>query len=185
MKYWSLKLARDLYGIILKEIERNCYDFGVADFWLAIMCWRFPAIDKYMYSFYWKDVQIADSSNTSVYKLQYLQIHRNNGKSAMDTILIVIENKTTPRSEDSDVWASTAAELLRYLDAEHLSGKFYPGDPVGLVIIGRYVRFYIRGKEGGLEDYPGTNGKAFEIKEDRMEIREILDRIKEVVVDEK
>ena len=92
--------------------------------------------------------------------------------------IIIIENKRASSAGQSAVWADAVAELTEYLDVEAESADPEPKFQVGLVAIGRYIHFYRRVKQGGLQDYPGTGGKAYQIRDDKAEVQDNLLKIK-------
>ena len=90
-----------------------------------------------------------------------------------------MENKRASSATQSAAWAGALEELVEYLDIELASVVPKPKFQVGLVAVGRYVRFYRREGSGAPQDYPDTNGKAYEIRNDKVEVQGILWKIKE------
>ena len=92
--------------------------------------------------------------------------------------VVIMENKRASLVGQTSVWRQAVDELAEYLDIEFNNAKPKPKFQVGLVAIGRYVRFYRREPNVDLQDYPGTNGKAFEINNDKEEVQDTLAKIK-------
>jgi hypothetical protein len=94
-----------------------------------------------------------------------------------------MDNKRASCTTRTSSWTKANAELVKYLNLELQREGPSPEFQIGLVAIGRYVRFYRRevtdDKGEEIEDYPGTGGKAYQIKNDRVEVQDILSRIKE------
>ena len=131
---------------------------------------EFPATEEY-------NLFVRDRSHEYTQKSPDLMVKQlQNGKPFT---VIIMENKRASSAGQSVVWADAVEELTEYLDIEMESSAYpKPNFQVGLVAIGRYVRFYRRVTQGGLQDYPGTGGKAYQIRDDKVEVQDNLSKIK-------
>jgi hypothetical protein len=68
--------------------------------------------------------------------------------------------------------------LKEYLDRVPHSAKPDPAFEIGLVGIGRSVRFYCRQGTQSLDDYPGCGVDALDVKDDAGEIHNFILDIK-------
>jgi hypothetical protein len=165
-EYWDLPWVQYLYiELGKKETLENKVDL----IWSNIFSNDFPANEAYVLHVRNRlNKHTAMSPDIMVRQLQ-------NGNPFT---IMIMENKRGSLVGQSAVWAGTFEEMTEYLDIELTSAKNEPKFQVGLVAIGRYVRFYRREGPGEPQNYPGTNGKAFEIWNDKMEVQDILSKIK-------
>ena len=89
-----------------------------------------------------------------------------------------MENQRADYASQGSIWELAVTELTQYLDIELNSAIPRPKFQIGLVAIGLYVRFYRREGPGSPEDYPGTGGKVYQIRDDKVEVQDILSKIK-------
>ena len=90
-----------------------------------------------------------------------------NGKSS--NVLIVV-------NKELRTWEDALADLQLYFDIELKQANPRPTFQIGLIGVGRYIRFYRR-KWSGIQDYPDTNSKLYGCKDDRVKIQDIIWRI--------
>jgi hypothetical protein len=154
--------------------SRSSAENKVDDLWTAICTWQFPITEDYLIRV--RDRLITSKPGSPDITIEKLQ----NGKPS---IIIIMENKRASCTTRTSSWTKANTELVNYLDIELERKGPSPEFQIGLVAIGRYVRFYRRevtnDKGEEIEDYPGTGGKAYQIKDDRVEVQDILSRIKE------
>ena len=165
-KYWDLGWVRYLYNELG---DKNSKDNKVDHLWTSIFMREFPATEEYL--LFIRDrlnEQTKESPDIMVKQLQ-------NGNPFT---LIIMENKRASSVGQDAVWAAAVEELTQYLDSEMECAKPKPKFQVGLVAIGRHVRFYQRVEHGSVQDYPGTGGKAYQIRDDKVEVQDILVKIK-------
>ena len=121
---------------------------------------------------------------------QQARIHSNPGE-VVDIIItetpwnkktvtiLIVETKRTSKAGQDSAWDQALNQLHRYLKTMYKAAKPKPEIQFGLVAIGRHARFYTQEAEDYPEDYPGTNGKAYHVRDHRVEITNILGQIKE------
>lgn len=90
------------------------------------------------------------------------------------------EDMAAAYETSSATWTQAADQLVAYIRNNWAGDSQNGQDTVyGSVNIGRYTRFYVLEESApDLEDYPGTNGRLFELRRDEREIHQILCEIK-------
>ncbi|KAL9100089.1 MAG: hypothetical protein Q9163_004497 [Psora crenata] len=162
--YWDLGWVRYHYNQLG---DKTSYENIVDHMWTAILYRQFPAVEDY--NLFVRDRTIEQSEKSPDTTVKQLQ-------NFNPFTILIMENKRADYAGQSAVWARAVEDLAEYLDLEMESSK--PKFQVGLVAIGRYVRFYWQVKIKSLVDYPGTDGKAYEVRDDKEEVQRILLNIK-------
>lgn len=165
-KYWDLAWVQHLYkGLGRKDSLENEVD----QMWTNILTNDFPPKEAY-------NVFVRDRTNQNTLKSPDIMVKQlQNGNPFT---IIIMENKRAERATQNSAWEEAVEELVEYLDIERAS-KAKLNVQIGLVAIGRYIRFYRRLPQDSLMDYPGTNGKPYEVRNDLYEVQDILLQIKE------
>ena len=165
-KYWDLPWVQYLYVELGKE---DSLENKVDLIWSNIFSNDFPAKEAYI-------LHVRDRINTHTEKSPDVMVRQlQNGNPFT---IIIMENKRASLAGQSAIWAEAFLEMTEYLDLELGSAEPVPRFQIGLVAIGRYVRFYRREGESQPQDYPGTSGKAYEIRDDQVEVQDIIWKIK-------
>lgn len=93
--------------------------------------------------------------------------------------ILIMENKHTSYASQSSFWLQALVELTEYLNMEREITKPRLKFQIKLITIERYVRFYWHKGDDDLQNYSNTNSKDYQIKDDKVEVQEILLKIKE------
>jgi len=98
-------------------------------------------------------------------------------KKGVSKKIIIIEVQRVAYEAQSSVWAEAVEQLTDYMTLVRTEQK----DDIALyaiVTVGHYSRFYLfTPGENHLTDYPGTNGKFFEFKNDEAQIERLLNEL--------
>lgn len=95
--------------------------------------------------------------------------------------LVLLENKSVSLESHTSTWTEAVSQLTGYMKLVRTnSSPEAQAEPMfGIVTGGHYSRFYVlQPKTQTLADYPGTDGKLLEFKEDEMHIVGLLNSIK-------
>ena len=91
--------------------------------------------------------------------------------------IIIIKDKRVAYEAQSSAWAEAVEQLTDYLKLVRTEQR---DDKIlyAIVTIGHYSRFYLFAPgDYHMTDYPGTNGRVFEFKEDEAQIDAILNEL--------
>ena len=93
--------------------------------------------------------------------------------------VVLMEDKRKGKETQSAEWAHALEQLTTYLKLVRTEkGQNSDQTLYGAVNIGTYTRFYqLEPYEQECEDYPGTNGKAFELQKDEEDIHNCLNEL--------
>lgn len=88
--------------------------------------------------------------------------------------VVVLENKSAGFESQDGVWYKAMDQLKIYMMNSRM-GHQPQIDMYAIITVGRFSRFYVLGiHKQQLEDYPGTNGRYFEFKDNEKDIDRIL-----------
>lgn len=98
-------------------------------------------------------------------------------KNGVPKKIIVIEDKRVAYEAQKSAWAEAVEQLTDYLKLVRTEQR--DDKPLyGIVTVGHYSRFYLfTPGENHLTDYPGTNGKLYEFKNDEAQIEKLLNEL--------
>ncbi|KIM93619.1 hypothetical protein OIDMADRAFT_61546 [Oidiodendron maius Zn] len=173
------KLEKTYWGknknvpIAAKEVTKDSLECKVDQLWICIFAKFFP--DSEGFIIVPKD-GIENSQKAPDITIKYL----HNEKKFLT--VLTMENKRAKFDGQPAVWQQAVGELDEYLDLIPDRAKLKPKLEIGLVGIGKRVRFYCRRNGGDIMDYPGSKGRHLHVKKDAKQIEGLLNKIKKAMM---
>lgn len=139
--------------------DKNSLENNVDNFWLNLLPDYFQK--KLKYGIEQESRLLPEvSKQRADWTIRYI---KNGGQ----TKVILMEDKRKSFESQSSVWASAFDQLTRYMTL--VCAEQYPDNEqtlYGAINIGTYTRFYqLNPYKKECIDYPGTNGKCYELAE--------------------